>query len=1050
MLVILFGPPGAGKTHIGKILKHHFNFFFLDGDNVLSQSEIECVRNKTPFSDEQRRSITNNLINRIDLFIKLFDQNNIVISQALFTKRARSNLKMHFNNARFVFIDTPKERCFQQANDRKNGIDGSVVDKFFKNFERPDEEEIAAGTLIFKNDDCSEEEIINFFKENLHITPTDYNISKINLIDLSLENHIENDSHRFNIRNDFTYEIASHKIKFSVTTLKYITQEFVSNEILYIHQKMIDYSILFDNQSSACLISRNGAIIVFNEDKKDDLFKKIIKQIGKDLNKISIYKPIQFLEWRNNENVINEYYRPFYPINSHEIIQRFIMIKSINGNTHFLKKTSHIPAILFEHSTENQNKEKILYFEGSGFTRHLNELAENNALNLATKTGLDVFLVYPRLAPEYPLHHALMDAFSGYEYLVDVLKCNNFFIAGYSSGGTLALMLISLLLKTKSVKPQGFFIVSPVTDFTFSSLPNEICKDRYLSLDLISKLFHSARSPYIKKLNLDGLSEFNNVPTGYVFKFNNDAIHSHTLLLIKALEHNQKITVINLNELDHCAWWDNALPLLLILHNIRTKEASLAQIKIKAKFDDQDVTFIPSYIKSKEDIKTISILWRNIYKAYSIPTIVFSSLDNSILKTLIQLIFYQLNPFEIETTKEKNISTELENQAKHLSILLNQNQELNYQVLLFKLGQELTKHNFNQAFYLCQDLLEKWPSNLIVYLISETIYFYSNDSKAYLDTLKKIETNYFDLEKKILKNNLSEMDFYLTYLGGAYIAHDQLDIGLMLCGQALKLNPLNLKAIQSISVAYYRKGEYLVASNILKLHKLQLEIYQNEVTQHCFFILALSLVNLSLFDEAYAVYEKYLCNDSLSHINHHLNKVVFLWRLDLVSNLPNELKAKVNKEFNKIFYSGSFNIIKEKTPAFPFLSLINLYVCLRNKEKREGETILTLLTNGPESIKGNFITAIELAHSIINYFNDDLKSALDKLEINSYRACFGGYPEQLDILKLFARKIRLMLSQQPLENISDFENSGSFWQTLPRDQIFMTPKMTIKEYKFRP
>ena len=112
----------------------------------------------------------------------------------------------------------------------------------------------------------------------------------------------------------------------------------------------------------------------------------------------------------------------------------------------------------------------ILYLHGGGYTCGSLEYSLGFGSVLAAETGMRVFCIAYRLAPEHPYPAALEDALEAYRYMLsDGMRHDRIVLAGDSAGGGMIYSLCMMLKKENLPCPCGLIGISPWTDLTASS-----------------------------------------------------------------------------------------------------------------------------------------------------------------------------------------------------------------------------------------------------------------------------------------------------------------------------------------------------------------------------------------------------------------------------------------------------------------------------------------------------------------------------------------------------------------------------------------------------
>lgn len=135
MIIILFGLPAAGKNYVGKIFEKYFNFFFYDADDDLTPEMKKAVRQKQLFTDDMRDKYYNNVVQKIKILSKKYD--NLVVAQALPKEKYRVLIAQHVPKAKFIFIKSLVKHLKNRLQSRKHIINEQYAPKVFQYFEEP-------------------------------------------------------------------------------------------------------------------------------------------------------------------------------------------------------------------------------------------------------------------------------------------------------------------------------------------------------------------------------------------------------------------------------------------------------------------------------------------------------------------------------------------------------------------------------------------------------------------------------------------------------------------------------------------------------------------------------------------------------------------------------------------------------------------------------------------------------------------------------------------------------------------------------------------------
>ncbi|MFC9997356.1 alpha/beta hydrolase [Nocardia sp. NPDC127526] len=111
----------------------------------------------------------------------------------------------------------------------------------------------------------------------------------------------------------------------------------------------------------------------------------------------------------------------------------------------------------------------IYYIHGSGYVVCSARTHRGLASRLSKVTGLPVFSIDYRLAPEHRFPAAAEDVEAGYRWLLaNGYRAENLVVGGDSAGGHLALDLLLQNLRGETPQPAGVFMYSPLLDLTLT------------------------------------------------------------------------------------------------------------------------------------------------------------------------------------------------------------------------------------------------------------------------------------------------------------------------------------------------------------------------------------------------------------------------------------------------------------------------------------------------------------------------------------------------------------------------------------------------------
>lgn len=135
MLLVVFGPPGAGKTYVGKILRDGFGFVFYDGDKNLTYQMREAIKEKQMFTDAMRDNFFGKLIKGVAPLNKKFK--HLVIAQTFIKEKYRKQFLKVFPHSQFILVKTKTPLRENRLAKRKAINDLGYLREMVSLFEEP-------------------------------------------------------------------------------------------------------------------------------------------------------------------------------------------------------------------------------------------------------------------------------------------------------------------------------------------------------------------------------------------------------------------------------------------------------------------------------------------------------------------------------------------------------------------------------------------------------------------------------------------------------------------------------------------------------------------------------------------------------------------------------------------------------------------------------------------------------------------------------------------------------------------------------------------------
>ena len=128
-LIYLFGGPGCGKNHVGRVLASQFGYTFQDADEWLPEDMIEALKHGEAFTTEMRDRyyaiIRENVANMLSAAPP---GRRLVVAQATYKNRHRALFQKRFPTASLWHVDAPPAVCIRRVTARSgNGTEDGTA-----------------------------------------------------------------------------------------------------------------------------------------------------------------------------------------------------------------------------------------------------------------------------------------------------------------------------------------------------------------------------------------------------------------------------------------------------------------------------------------------------------------------------------------------------------------------------------------------------------------------------------------------------------------------------------------------------------------------------------------------------------------------------------------------------------------------------------------------------------------------------------------------------------------------------------------------------------
>lgn len=170
-------------------------------------------------------------------------------------------------------------------------------------------------------------------------------------------------------------------------------------------------------------------------------------------------------DWQKQRRVMEELGKSLYEASRHKYVgaDKTLSIKGADENDVVIRHMT--PEKLDEENTDKA----IMHIHGGGFCVMSPDSTQCVCAPVANMTGLRVFCVQYRLAPEHPFPAGLNDCVTAYREILKEVNPSDLGILGESAGGTLGLAMLLKARDQQLPMPAAVACISPAVDLTLAS-----------------------------------------------------------------------------------------------------------------------------------------------------------------------------------------------------------------------------------------------------------------------------------------------------------------------------------------------------------------------------------------------------------------------------------------------------------------------------------------------------------------------------------------------------------------------------------------------------
>lgn len=165
MIYVLFGPPGVGKTYVGRLLAKNLNWNFFDADTIyFNDDELRYLLDSGKYDQATRDKFVDKLMIAAQHMVSKSPNRHLVIAEAFTKEKNRSEFLQYFDDqVEYIMVHASRDLAHQRTLARMKKEDHVVDEEIFEfiwdEFETP-----KIPHKVLRNDEKTDNELLEEIK----------------------------------------------------------------------------------------------------------------------------------------------------------------------------------------------------------------------------------------------------------------------------------------------------------------------------------------------------------------------------------------------------------------------------------------------------------------------------------------------------------------------------------------------------------------------------------------------------------------------------------------------------------------------------------------------------------------------------------------------------------------------------------------------------------------------------------------------------------------------------------------------------------------------